>query len=110
MALGKVEGRTVFSPPRFSRSVGAVSALVALAIVTIFLFPSIQGPYSVVNGPATAFRAAKSAATAHASIVQGATHRILNPIAPPVPAIAQHVSKTESHAQCTGKCDPILRC
>ena len=110
LVLGKVERRAVYLYPRFSCTLGELAILVALTIVTVALFPSTQGPYSVTNGPATAFRAAKSAATSHSSIVQAAKQHVLNPIAPPLPAVAEHVLEIESHAQYLGKYAPILRC
>ena len=52
-------------------------ALAVLGVLTIFLFPAIQGPYSVVHGPATALQAFRAAARLQAAIVQGA-RRSLN--------------------------------
>ena len=78
MAIGKPRRRTVDSPMIHSRTRCELTLVVILSVLTIFLFPSMQGPYSVVRGPATAFRAARSAAIAHASIVQGAMHSIRN--------------------------------
>ncbi|HVM92456.1 MAG TPA: hypothetical protein VMT67_06565 [Terriglobales bacterium] len=46
-----------------SGRIGAELAVVAIfCILTIFLFPLMQGPYSVVNGPVTALQAARTAA------------------------------------------------
>jgi len=42
----------------------------------IFFFPVMQGPYSVVHGPASALQAARSAARLRIVIMQGA----LNPL------------------------------
>jgi len=39
----------------------------ALAVITIFILPSTQGPYSVVRGPATVFQAARAAPCARCS-------------------------------------------
>ena len=38
----------------------------------IFFFPLMQGPYSVVHGPATALQASRAAARLRMVIVQGA--------------------------------------
>ncbi len=82
--IGKPRRRTVDSPMIHSRTRSELTLVVILSVLTIFLFPSMQGPYSVVRGPAIAFRAARSAAIAHASIVQGAMHSIRNsPGSPP---------------------------
>lgn len=84
MAIGKARRRAVDSPKIRSRTRCELTLVVILSVLTIFLFPSMQGPYSVVRGPATAFRAARSAAIAYASIVQGAMHSIRNsPGSPP---------------------------
>ncbi|HTR27322.1 MAG TPA: hypothetical protein VMI10_25355 [Terriglobales bacterium] len=46
-----------------SGRIGAELAVLAmLCVLTIFLFPLVQGPYSVVNGPVTALQAARAAA------------------------------------------------
>jgi hypothetical protein len=111
MALGKLKWRAVYLLPRYSRTTGALAILVALTIAAIFLLPSIQGPYSAVNGPATAFRAAQSAVKAHASIVQAATHFAPNPWSPPMRPIVQGtLEKTESRVLCAGVHSVILRC
>ena len=39
-----------------------MAVLAIFCVLTIFLFPLVQGPYSVVNGPATALQAAGTAA------------------------------------------------
>jgi hypothetical protein len=57
MAIGKARTRAVDSPMICSRTRCELIVVVILAVLTIFLFPSVQGPYSVVRGPATAFRA-----------------------------------------------------
>jgi hypothetical protein len=52
--------------------IGCELAVVAvLCVLTIFLFPAMQGPYSVVHGPATALLAARAAARVQSLIVQG---------------------------------------
>lgn len=45
-----------------SRIVGALAVIAALCVLTIFFFPAMQGPYSVVHGPVTALLAARAAA------------------------------------------------
>lgn len=55
--------------------IGCELAVVAvLCVLIIFLFPSMpmQGPYSVVHGPATALLAARAAVRVRALIMQGA--------------------------------------
>ena len=56
-----------------SGRIGFELALVAvLCVLTIFLFPAMQGPYPVVNGPATALQAARAALRVQIAIVQAA--------------------------------------
>lgn len=40
---------------------GAFALMVVLGILFVFFFPAPSGPYSVTNGPATAFRALEAA-------------------------------------------------
>lgn len=59
--------------------IGCELAVVALfCVLTIFLFPSMQGPYSVVHGPATALLAAQAAARVRTLFVQGAFRCLAN--------------------------------
>jgi hypothetical protein len=58
------------NPSRIGRELVVVTVV---CILTIFLFPSIQGPYSVVNGPVTALQAARYALRLQASIVHTAS-------------------------------------
>jgi hypothetical protein len=59
-----------------SRRIGCNLALLAvLGVVTVFLFPAVQGPYSAVHGPVTALQAARAAARMHGAIVQAALQR-----------------------------------
>lgn len=44
------------------RSATELAVLAVLCVLTIFLFPVMQGPYSAVHGPVTALQAAHSAA------------------------------------------------
>jgi len=49
----------------------AVAAV--FCVLVIFLFPSVQGPYSVVHGPATALLASRAASRTKAVMVQAAS-------------------------------------
>ena len=54
-----------------------LALLAVVCVLTIFLFPAMQGPYSVVHGPATALLALRSATRLRLSIRQAA-HRLLS--------------------------------
>ena len=41
--------------------IGALALLALLGILLVFFFPAASGPFSVTNGPATAFRALDAA-------------------------------------------------
>ena len=57
------------APERIKRE---LTALAIISILTVFFFPSAQGPFSVVQGPVTAFQAARAAARFMTAIVYGA--------------------------------------
>lgn len=107
MAIGKARSRAVDSPMICSRTRCELTVVVILAVLTIFLFPSVQGPYSVVRGPATAFRAARSAAIAHASIVQGAMRSIRNSPGSPRLVFARLTSRKRDRTQ--KQCRNVVR-
>jgi hypothetical protein len=46
--------------------------LAVLCVAVIFFFPAIQGPYSAVNGPVTAFQSARAAARLRVVIILAA--------------------------------------
>jgi hypothetical protein len=46
--------------------------LTVLCVLSIFIFPAVQGPYSAVNGPATAFQASRAATRVRMAMVQSA--------------------------------------
>src|SRR5579862_6958795 len=47
-----------------------LAVLAVLCVLMVFLFPGVQGPYSVVHGPATALRAARAAVRLRVAIAQ----------------------------------------
>jgi len=49
-----------------------LAVLAVLCVMTIFLFPATQGPYSVVHGPASALQGARAAARLRMVIAQSA--------------------------------------
>ena len=62
-----------------SGRIGSELAVMAVfCVLMIFLFPAMQGPYSVVNGPVTALLAARAAVRLRIAIVQGALNSVGN--------------------------------
>src|ERR1700744_6102615 len=87
-------------------------ALLALVcVVTIFLFPSIQGPYPVVHGPVSALSASRAAARLRISIVQGALALLTFCLASPL-AVLTPVFRSCSPDSCSAPpvLASILRC
>src|SRR5580658_8304538 len=88
-----------------------LSVLAVLCVLTIFLFPGMQGPYSVVHGPVTALLAARAATHLRTAIVQGARGCFRNCLIFPVVALSG-VSLLEVAFQASALpgCKTILRC
>jgi hypothetical protein len=62
-----------------SGRLGCELAMVAVfCVLTILLFPSVQGPYSVVNGPVTALQASRAAVHLRIAIMQAAFRSLGN--------------------------------
>src|SRR5580698_5366369 len=57
-----------------------VAVLAVLSVLAIFLFPGVQGPYSVVHGPASALQAARAAVRLRIAIVQSALGSLANAV------------------------------
>ncbi len=55
-----------------------LAVLAVFCVLAIFLFPAMQGPYSAVNGPATALQSARSALRLRTAIVQSACQSLGN--------------------------------
>lgn len=52
--------------------------LAVLCVLMVFLFPAVQGPYSVVHGPAPALQAARAAVRLRVAIAQAALGAVSN--------------------------------
>ena len=95
-----------------SRRIGYELALLAvLSVLTIFLFPGVQGPYSVIHGPATVFQAARAAARLRIAIVQGVLSSMANRLMSPL-ATLSWMSPLNPELQSVGlpEYNTILRC
>jgi len=90
---------------------GTLAILVAFCIATILFFPAMQGPYSAVNGPATAFQAARASARLQAAIVHAGLNCIENWRIPFLPGVSSTaVGHPESDSASFPVCVTILRC
>jgi hypothetical protein len=85
-----------------------VAVLAVFCVLTIFLFPALQGPYSAVHGPVTSLQALRSARRFWSSIVQAA----LASHAPSSLLIFSwmSLSTTDFPATAAPACNPVLRC
>jgi hypothetical protein len=86
-------------------------AMAVLCVLMIFLFPAMQGPYSVVHGPATALQSARAAARLRTAIVQGAFNSLGNSLISPL-VVLSWVSLSAAEFQSIGlpEYNTILRC
>lgn len=55
-----------------------LAVLAVFCVLTIFLFPAMQGPYSAVNGPVTALQASRAALRLRTAIMQAASRMLGN--------------------------------
>lgn len=85
--------------------------LTVLGVLTIFLFPAMQGPYSVVHGPATALQAARTAARLRIAILRAAmTCLAKRLISPPAARFWMSLANAEEVSTRLPDYDPVLRC
>jgi hypothetical protein len=92
--------------------IGCELALVAVfCVLTIFLFPAIQGPYSVVNGPVTSLQAIRAAARMRLLIIQAAFRSLCNYLISPLGVLFRmSFSQAGLHPLASPEFDTILRC
>ncbi len=88
-----------------------LAVVAVLCVLMIFLFPTAQGPYSVVHGPGTAFQAARAAARLRTAIVQGALICLGNFLISPLVVLSwMSFSNTEFHSVGLPEYNIVLRC
>jgi hypothetical protein len=88
-----------------------LAVLAVLCVLTIFLFPAMQGPYSVVHGPATALQAARAAARLRIAIVQGAFRSLGDGLISPLVVLGwMPPCEADFHSGALAGCNTILRC
>ena len=100
--------RTSMIPGRIGYELAVVAVF---AVLTIFLFPAMQGPYSVVHGPASALLAARSASRLLSTMARGALSFLRNRRVSPLVVLSQmSSSKLEFQPLRLPDFSPILRC
>jgi hypothetical protein len=61
-----------------------LAVLAVVCVLTIFLFPAMQGPYSVVHGPVTALLAAQAALRLRMALAKAALSSTVNSLISPL--------------------------
>jgi hypothetical protein len=88
-----------------------LAVVTGLCVLMIFFFPLLQGPYSVVNGPATVFQAARAAARLRIIIMQGALSSLGNFLISPLVILSwMLLSQAEFRSVGLPEYNTILRC
>jgi hypothetical protein len=88
-----------------------LAVLTVLCVLMIFFFPLMQGPYSVVHGPATALQAARAAARLRIVIMQGALNPLGNLLIFPLVILSwMLLSEAEFRSVSLPEYNTILRC
>ena len=88
-----------------------LAVLTAFCILTMFLFPTMHGPYSVLHGPVTALQAARAAARLRAAIVKAALSILADQqISLFLPLASGMLSLEKFCAARRAQCSTILRC
>ncbi len=88
-----------------------LAVMAVLCVLMIVLFPAMQGPYSVVHGPATALQAARAAARLRTAIVHGAFNSLGNCLISPLVVLSwMPLSPAEFQSISLPEYNTILRC
>jgi hypothetical protein len=88
-----------------------LAVLSVISIIVIFLFSGMHGPYSVVHGPMTAFRAARAATRLRIAMLQASINIVNNgQICLLVPAFWAAFSRERFCPANRPECASILRC
>jgi hypothetical protein len=89
----------------------ANAALAILSVLAIFLFPVVQGPYSVVHGPATALQAARAATRLRIAISQSPLNsQATGLISPPIALSWMSLLDPKFQSVFSPEVSSVLRC
>ncbi len=96
------------------RNAGTLAVIAVLCVLTIFFFPAMQGPYSVVHGPVTALLSVRAAAALRGTIVRAGLYAACGCLSFAHVALAPLSWKafpdSEFKSNQTFACGSILRC
>jgi len=88
----------------------AVVCVLTICVLSIFLFPAMQGPYSAVHGPASALLAVRAAAKVQTAIVQAALRSLGALTSPLVALCGMFVAETAHQTLILPERSAVLRC
>lgn len=98
---------------QLSRIEGALALIAVICVLSIFFFPAMRGPYSVVHGPVTALLAARAAAGLRMSIagVQVVRDRLAGAHFAPAQSLGMAIPFLEfPNNSLSAECTSVLRC
>ncbi len=88
-----------------------LAVVAALCVLSIFLFPCVQGPYPAVHGPATALQAMRGAARLRLTILAAALKVLSNSLIPSMRSLFQiQLSGLRVRPASLSELNTILRC
>jgi hypothetical protein len=88
-----------------------LAVLTVLCVLTIFLFPAVQGPYSAVHGPVTALQAVRAVARLRIAIMQGALRSLAYILILSLLVFSRiALSEAAPHSGTLPECSSVLRC
>jgi hypothetical protein len=88
-----------------------LAVVAVLCVLMIFLFPSVQGSYSMVHGPVTALLAARAAVRLRIAIAQGALKSLGNRLISPQVVLSWiSVPNAEFQLLSLPRYESVLRC
>src|SRR5271165_4248441 len=91
------------------RLICELAVLAVLCVLTIFFFPGVQGPYSVVHGPATALLATRAAGRFWLGIVRDALRSLGSCLVFPIKVLSKVATpKAVFQTAAWPECDAIL--
>lgn len=88
----------------------ALAALAVVCVLTIFLFPAMQGPYSVVHGPVSALLALRAAGKVRTTIVHAAQRSLGALTSPLMVLCGMFIAEPDLYALTLPERSAILRC
>ena len=88
-----------------------IAVFTVICVLMIFLFPLMQGPYSVLHGPVTALRAARAGVHLRLAMIQAALSSLGGHLIAALVVLAQmSLSKAKFQSVSLPECSTVFRC